>query len=110
MTNYIKNDDTFAPGGYIFIEQPHRGPRKVWYVFDDADLIKTGAAIAERSRADLSGFDMASVDGIIDYVRHDLSALQIVRFKDIDDECLTDPNSDFAKAMVALEWAVETEE
>jgi hypothetical protein len=104
MTIFKINPTPAFREGYIFIERPHQGPRKVWCARDAEDLIRIGGAIAESSRADLSDFDMASVEGIVDFVRHDLSSLTVVRFGDLTADDLDDPNSDFVRALLSLEW------
>lgn len=110
MTTIARNiqDPAFA-GGYLIIEQPHRGNVRIWTATDDADLIEKCNAAA--SRKDTSDYEMDTVEGCLEWNAHDLRSQTVLRFADITDEicaevsCDGPRKSDMAEALLQLDWA-----
>lgn len=93
--------------GFIFIERPHQGRAKVWSAADESDLFNIAARIEDTSRSDLSAYDMNTVAGVIDYLRHDLRSLDVLRIADIKNEI---ENPHLEEAFLSLGWAEEVED
>ena len=104
---YAINEASRFKEGLIIVDQPHRGDRKVWTVFDEADFISRVNEWAEWNRGDFS--DLTTFEGCLDYHSRDLSLCRVIRYDDyiLDDEpALDDPALDGA---IYLEWVFETE-
>jgi len=110
MTIYAINEASRFKDGLIIVDQPHRGDRKVWTVFDEADFISRIIEWAEFSRVDPSEYDLNTFEGCLDYHSRDLSSCQVIRYDDYasdDEPALDDPALDGA---IYLEWVFETEQ
>ncbi len=95
--------------GLIIVERPHRGCRRVWSAFSQQDALERTQAAAEKSRADLSDFDLSTFDGAMEWNGHDLQCQSIIRFADLTQEMLED-DEEFARECIYLDWAMEVEE
>jgi len=62
----------------IIIEYPHRGPRRVWSVRDQAEFLDV---VAEISTCSISSedYDLSDIDQALEWLRHDLQALHVLQ-------------------------------
>lgn len=90
--------------GAIIVEQPHRGPQRVWFACSEEDAIRctNEAAVCQ----DTDDYDMETFEGCMEWNGHDLSSQRVLRQEDVDAECLR-ANSKVAQAAVSLGWAEE---
>ena len=90
----------------IIIDVPHRGPKKIWTAWDEADFIKRVNAGAEWSRADtIPEYDLTTFEGCMDYHSHDLSVCWTMRHEEF-----TLDADDCYDAALYLEWIKPIEE
>ena len=109
MTQYAINQNSPCKDGFIIIDRPHRGPREIWYCWDEADFIKRVNQWASSKRDSTEEYDLDTFDGCFDYHSHDLSSSEIIRFEDIHPNWLTYPARDIEQPLVMLEWIIELE-
>lgn len=110
MVDFIKASAPVFENGIIIIEHPHRGQKRTWAARDDADLMvkvqqdHTFNAWAETNLEPNGAIEISDAE---EFIRHDLSRAQFIRFADLDAEYLTDLSEEgaFAKCLIQLGWA-----
>lgn len=108
-------DNTLSPNGFILIERPHRGSIRTWNAYDPADLIKRCQLSRGWDAWADNNFNLEekeaegwTADDALEFLRHDLSSLTVLRYEDVDAAMLADANDDLRRALIDLDWAEET--
>jgi hypothetical protein len=100
---YKLSDETpLLDDAYIIVERPHRGPEKIWSVFDSEQL----CVMADRQNPDITR-PVNNVQEAFDILTGDLQTLTLWRYDDPD--LLTAVESDpvLAREALRLGWISE---
>jgi hypothetical protein len=109
MTYKILTPGRF-PHGYIITEIDPHGFRTVWAAFDDDDLLRLVRETVNIDRSDAaSEADTSTMEGCLEYLRHDLKSLNITRYSDITAQWLLDARWEEIEEAEYLEWIVKIE-
>jgi len=61
----------------IIIEYPHRGPRRVWSVSSERELLSIVDKISENSIS-AEDYEVDTIEGALEWLGHDLRALHVL--------------------------------